>query len=475
MPRRRVLAENSSESHRRNRSSPASVSTTIAAVKSLNQDVMRLGKDVEVEPSSCLSISRLRVLGFSSSGLEMLRASIAGEGDNGEMVLGYIAYSKKANVSQVPAQFLFLITEQFKQEGMSDNEAHAKAASQPWYHVVDGGHLYRALATLAEEIPGTFAGFCWLVTNIPWQPLESLKAIARMSNEMQKTVHFIQFTFGDVIFNLRQIAKQMGQDEGVSVSTQKEVPYCFIQRAVDNYSSGSNYASSTQHTLAAVAVKMSSRIVSVMVEVLNKEFPREAKAIAKRKVKKKAERTLDHRVYRNLMTTQTFRGANVFLKSPKVTDKDRENVTYCLKFVAASTSCYKDVQKKELEEQTRKALLARSACQKFEKVLERGIWPSELSSIKLNLLRTTKMDDEAETNSGNENTILPSLEKTYVFHIGFVAKQRLSQFQRHKDRIDGIPRQAQWRRIETPPVPISVEDIAQPVTSGKVHMGNPRK
>lgn len=409
-----------------------SKATPIVAARPLNQGIMRAGSDVEIDPNNCLSLSGLRVRRFSLSGLERLRHSIVGSSENTNIAAGYVATSKKAFVAEVPNDYIYLVKEHFERNGLSKKYSEEKANIRIWHHVVDGGHLHQVLVNLAEESPETFAGFKWLVTKIPWQPLQALRPIARMSHEMQQKLHFIQFTFSEVLFNLREISDGLSNAEGIAL--RKENPYGFIQRVVDNYSGGSNYSSSTLHNLAAIAVKISMETVSAMIEIFNKECPREAKAHAKQK-SQKGTALLGHRIFRNLMTTQMFRGANLFLKSPKVTDEDRINVFYRVRFIAEASPYFKGAQKKNLEDQTKKALLAKRETEKFAEVSEKGEWPAEMLSFKHNLLRKTKLDDEVESNTGNEKMLLPSLEKMYIFHVGFPAKQRITQFKHHKETV----------------------------------------
>ena len=59
-------------------------------------------------------------------------------------------------------------------------------------------------------------------------------------------------------------------------------------------------------------------------------------------------------------------------------------------------------------------------------------WPPELETVRSNLLRTTNLDEQVRSNTGEDLTILPRLQELFEAHHGRRTSQRIALFQQKK-------------------------------------------
>lgn len=58
--------------------------------------------------------------------------------------------------------------------------------------------------------------------------------------------------------------------------------------------------------------------------------------------------------------------------------------------------------------------------------------------------------------------LLPSLEKMYIFHVGFADKQRIAQFKRHKETVATSFQRATLGTRQKPPTPLAHDEVEGP-------------
>ena len=114
------------------------------------------------------------------------------------------------------------------------------AASEKWFHTVGGIHLHGALVECIEEFSEKFAGFRWPVVEISW-PAESLRAISRMSNEMHKDDHIVDFPLSNAMQSLKDIIDHHSKNTGVAVIPGERLKPGFIKEVVDIYAGRQGY------------------------------------------------------------------------------------------------------------------------------------------------------------------------------------------------------------------------------------------
>ena len=207
-----------------------------------------------------------------------------------------------------------------------------------------------------------------------------------------------------------------------------------ITEIADEYCGGLNAANSTSRQLAGVPIRLSSEVIECIGSIMNTEHPVLAlRLLESNKSRGKRSRVdpslMDTRVFRNLFNTSTFRSAGVFKEAS--VDADRINGLLRCQYLAINKGI-KSVNGTKLNEQVRNAIPARKEVNKINIVIGSERWPPELETVRSNLLRTTKLDEQVRGNTGEDLTILPRLQELFEAHHGSRASQRIALFQQKK-------------------------------------------
>lgn len=305
---------------------------------------------------------------------------------------------------------------------MSNEDAKTKMLGKDkWFLVIVGGYRHEALIQLGHKDARTWAGYRWRVKVVFWKPLPVLRAFARHSNELNGKEHIIELTFYDKIAALKDVSLEIIRDRGEINDTSR--PNRLLNSTLDRYSAGRSTINETTRQIASVALKLSENVIDSIGEIFNEENTRLANGQAK---KRKPKTCQDHRLYRKIFNSVTFKKALTFLNV--ASDEDQKNTLRRLRYNSLCTENFKGVLSAEVEDQTKRCMAAMKEAEKFESASGSSIWPVQMIGLKENLLRTTKMDEIVENNLGNDRTLLEPIADLYRRVLGQEADERLELF-----------------------------------------------
>ena len=328
-------------------------------------------------------------------------------------------------ISEIPEEHSDLVTAHFVDKGESPEVAHNLACSETWYHTVEGSHVHHALVECMHEFPDNFAGFRWPVLKIAWQSSETLQAIGKMCNEMNKEEHVIDFPLPDAMQSLRDIIDAHSRRTGVAVIPGERIKPGFIKEVIDIYAGRKGYSCNTLRAVCGSVVKLSSSFVSSMRSLLTEECEDFWKTLGGKRLF--GDET---RVFKKLISTQSLKRATTFLDPKQITDEDRVNVIHRLIFLAKERESFKAFSSAEIETQVKYVVAARKEVAKFENFLGDEPWPSEIQSLRRNMLATTLVDSVVQEHVGGNHELLPAIESAYIKARGAHGSQKLGQYQR---------------------------------------------
>ena len=383
---------------------------------------------VKVDPLRCISIEELRSRTICRWGVKKIKNSILGQCSADSFVNGFVSTGNFSVIAEIPQENMDLVVEYFKRRGESHENAMTLAASGKWFHTVEGSHVHRALVECIDEFSEKFAGFRWPVVKISWQPADSLRAIGRMCNEMRKDDHIIDFPLPDVMRSLRDIIESHSTRTGVAVIPGERIKPGFIKEVVDIYAGRQGYSCNTLRTVCGIVLKMSTSFAGSMRSLLTEECDDLWKSLG-------AKRPFgdDTRVFKKLISTQSFKRTPNFFNQKHLTDEDRLNVIHRLRFVAKEREAFKAFSSAEIESQTSMAVAAKTEVDKFDAFMGEEEWPSDLENLKRNMLQTTLLDSVLREHTGGHDDLLPTMVSAYLKASGAHGSQKLGQYERMRE------------------------------------------
>ena len=387
---------------------------------------------IKVDPTRCISIEKFRSRAIWKWGVKKIKTTILGRSSSDSFVNGFVSAGNFSVIAEIPEEHKNLVIEHFKDRGETDEEAQSLAVSGKWFLTVEGGHVHAALLDCIEEFSEKFAGFRWPVVKISWQPAERPRAIGRMCNEMQKDEHIIDFPLPDAMQSLREIIDAHSKNTGMAIVPGKRTKPGFIKEVVEIYAGGQGYSCNTLRTICGTVLKMSSSFVSSMRSLLTEECSDLWKSLG-------GKRPFgdDTRVFKKLISTQSLKRTPKFLHHNALNDDDRLNVIHRLMFLAKERECFKAFSSAENESQSQCVLAAQREMKKFEAFLGEEDWPSDLETLKRNVLRTTLLDSLIREHTATQGELLPTMVKFYLKASGAHGSQKLAQYKRMQELEQG--------------------------------------
>lgn len=350
-------------------------------------------------------------------------------------------------VVKIPEEELHLVKRYFIQQGQSQHEAEDFAFAQgiQWYGIVDGIHTHQSLSDLERSRPDPFQDFKWTVSVIEWQSIKVLKAFSRARNMLQ-TTNAVEMTLFDAISGILDIALQKANLAGESMDTFAK-RHGIIKEVADDFSGGTKYSRQTTRTLTGAALRIKREAMVVLGQIMTEEN----KVLAGKIMEKTSlstvlpEDVFDARAYKNIISTNTIRGATAFLRADGT---DQSNALLRLKFSYESNG-FKTFQAARLNKEIERCQRARHQDQLMKIMMSRYEWPVELADVKKKLFQTSLFDSELDECSENTNIVLESLVSEYQEKMPLEAGLR---WQLYLDRIGTRgPSQAQGNHGSSSP------------------------
>ena len=270
--------------------------------------------------------------------------------------------------------------------------------------------------------PDKWKGYLWWVTIIHKASLDPLQAFARDQNKKQRKECIVDFKLYNMLRNMKAVAQnfQILRGEYIDTSNPRRR---LITEIAEEYCEELNAVNSTSRQLTGVAIRLSYEVIECIGNIMSTEYPiLVMKLLESNKSRGKRSRIdpslMDTRVFRNLFNTSTLRSATVF-KEESI-DGDRIN------------ALLKSVKGTKLNEQVKNAMAARTEVNKMNIVIGSEKWPPVLETVRSNLLRTTKRDEQVRNNTGEDLTILPRLQELFEAHHGRRASHKIALFYQQK-------------------------------------------
>ncbi len=375
-------------------------------VQNLFKDVMDGSCYEWVDPLCCIPFTMTRPI--SLSGVLGLMELFDG-GFNGDSIAGggISCGSDTPMVVKLTGTNLTIAYEHFRKKGYSEDKVKEMVeARQTWFGIVDGEHRHSAILRLIETRKH-WEGYKWFVTVVKGgYGVERYRQLARIQNERHDDRFFIQYTFFDMISNMKTEYDRLAKVQRRVVGQDVVDVYC-------GYSVTSKKVSTLIQT-ANTVIRLPVSVINAIGEVCNAEHPE--LVLRNRKLNRRNATTVDEamkledcRVYRNLLHITSLKSAKAFMNA-KHKDGERAQIytIYRVQDVYKERCFSKSIQPEEVSRQYELALYSIEEEAKFIKYISPDDWPREMHTIRQNLLSTTQLSDEVESNHGNKE-VLPSL------------------------------------------------------------------
>ena len=198
--------------------------------------------------------------------------------------------------------------EYFRTKGLSEAEAKERVKERSvWYGIIDGEHSYHAITHLMET-KKRWEGYRWFVTIVKEGfSIERYRQLARMQNERHNDRFFVEFTFFDMISNMKTEYDRLCKIQARVVAQDVVNQYC-------GYSVTTKKMSTLLQT-ANTVMRLPSSVIKVIGKISNEEHPEwvlscprlnKSKAGSLNDVLSKE----DCRVFRNFIHITSLKSAN---------------------------------------------------------------------------------------------------------------------------------------------------------------------
>ncbi len=381
-------------------------------------------KDEFVELESCIPFTKIRPL--SSSGVRRLINSFSSKNDTSTEYeddtpyhsTGLALGSDMAMVVPLNGSYISYVKDHFLKAGLNEDDVRDRLASRSqWYGVVDGLHSHAAL-TFLKENNSSWKEFKWYVKILNGGfPVEKYRQLGRVQNSRHHPFFYVEFTLFDVLYNLRIEHEKL----------KRENRKCGGSETANAYDGAQHARSSTLQQKANVSIRLPIEVLEEMGKIMNKDHPDLILSLRKRKVAQLEENNVmekeDCRFFKGFINISTLKGSSSFMNSK---EKDSHllqiNCLHRVKDVYSET--HKTIKSEDLTKQFKYSKMAQNEHDKFLRFIESESWPTEMETLKQNLLRSTILDKELDENNNNEYVILPKLLDAYRRHFPETANMK---------------------------------------------------
>ncbi len=427
--RKRLRLEEATEEERSNcgetiASKCRKLEETNLKVRTHFKDVMDGSKYVWVDPNDCIPFTRTRPI--SESGVKRLMALFDGSYSGSSISGGGIACGTDTPIIvELCGTLQTYIYDYFRDQGHSESVVKERVASRRvWYGIIDGEHSYLAIKRLIETIP-RWSGYTWFVTLVKsGHSIEKYRQLARIQNERHDGRYYIQYTFFDIISNMRSEFERLSQIRRRVTGQDVADAYC-----------GYHVTSKKTSTLVQMAntvMRLPTAVINTIGAISNHEHPDlvlTTASLNKRKATSVSEvmEQEDCRVFRKFLHITSLKSAKNFMNANhKYGELAQIYTIYRVQEIYRDRSFSKAVQPDEVSKQYEHSIYSIEEENKFLRYLHPDSWPVEMTTVRENLLKTTQMGEEVVANHGNKD-ILPSLKKSYQRHFPakFIVKEQL--------------------------------------------------
>ncbi len=391
-------------------------------IKNHFYDVMGDSKYEWIDPNSCIPFTKTRPITESGVLRLMQLFDATQEGDSiagGGMSCG----TSTPIVVALTGSNLKYVHDHFRKKGCTESETIDRVNARTlWYGIIDGEHSFHAIKRLMET-KKRWEGYEWFVTIAKEGfTLDRYRQLARMNNEKKDCRFNVEYTFFDMISNMKTEYDKLCQVQSRVVGQDVVSAYC-----------GFNVTSKKVSTLLQTAntvMRLPSSVIHTIGEVANSEHP--DWLLANSRLNKSRSTTVqevmrneDCRVFKNFIHITSIKSAKAFMTAKhKEGERAQIYTIYRIQDIYRQRSFTKPIQPDEVGKQYELSVYSIEEEEKFLSFISPDLWPEEMNTLRQNLLKTVQLSEEVESNRGNRE-VLPSLLRAYKRH--FPAKYIVKQ------------------------------------------------
>jgi len=179
-----------------------------------------------IDPNACIPFTRTRPI--IESGVRRLMA-LFDASFNGDSIAGggISCGSDTPIVVKLTGTLQTYAIDYFRDQGKSEKDAKIRFNSRKeWFGIVDGEHMHVALLRLIETKP-RWSGYHWFVTIARSNfGIDKYRQLPRMQNERHNSKFFVEYTFFDIISNLRTEYEKLVQQQRRATTQNVVDVYC---------------------------------------------------------------------------------------------------------------------------------------------------------------------------------------------------------------------------------------------------------
>lgn len=386
-------------------------------------DIMSGSKNIKVDPESCVRLTKVR--GISESGVCRLMALYNGENQitNNFAGAGIALGTDIPIVVELTGSLRPCIYKHFEDLGLSGKELEDRVKSRSkWLGIIDGQHSHEAIMRLRSK-HDRWVGFLWFVCLVRGgQPVHRYQQLARFQNARHDSTFFVESTFFDLISNLKQEYKELKSKKSS----------CSGAAVVKSFT-GTEVEEKQFRTLVQTAnavVRLPDAVIETIGDVCDSEYADLCLSSNNTHGSKTASdimKLMDCRVFRNMLNITSLKSSRVFMNASGEDEERAQLLTIFRARDVCQDNMFKPVRHDMISKLFQLSLDAIKEEKKFMVFLSPSNWPEEMAILRSNLLRSTILDTEMESNRSKKG-LLKSLQDSFRRHFPMIAPQKEAKF-----------------------------------------------
>lgn len=386
------------------------------AIQPIMAELMDKSYIFDLDPRCCIPmyLSRRK----SAIAVRKLKNIFTGKNSNTNALSGIISGSPTAVVVELTGDLNPLVSKYFIDAGYAPEDViEKKSTYNNWYGVIDGCQFHGALMELAEDNPKEWLGYKWKVLVVQsGKQLSDYRKLARNQNERNKQKYQFETTVYDLLHGLRLEYDELYNQAVKQSRTGRRGIKVNHREVARNYDGGQHIGNTYVKQAVTVASRLSHKAIEAIGTICNLDCTdiMSNNDSSTSSVNEHVNSKDDCRLFKSFVHFWAFRSAKAFMNAMNDGLEDAQvNTIHRLKYWSEANQ-YKSAQSKIVVEQFKLAVFALQEEAKFLKYINEDEWPANMDTTKENILRTTVLDQELNSNNGNDTDILPSILRCFT-------------------------------------------------------------
>lgn len=382
----------------------------------------------ELELSQCIPLYLYRK--YSTNAVMRLISILSGEaaklGGNVQLT-GLASGPPTSIVVPLVGDLHYIVNEHLEKTFPTEEEIQAQYSRHSnWFGIIDGCFFHAATSYLCEKEPGEWSSFRWKLYVVrPGLELKDYRKLAVCQNEKNKAVYHYETTIFEMLHRLRSIydemhaarKKLMSAESTLKSSSKSSKPRPITvphKEVAEEYDGGDHSTHTTVRQTVSVASRLSLDTIDAIGQVVGTtcaDVILHNDSLNSRKLTSvnSVLSSYDCRLFKRFVSTSTLRGARNFMNAVRgKNERAQVNCIFRLRHWCELNE-YRSVRPNVLNDQYRYATLALTEEKKFLDAINASDWPSELTTTRENILRSTVFDNDLEINEANTTDVLPAI------------------------------------------------------------------